>query len=115
MVQEFIIDPLWITLISGVIVAAIGFLIGWMMNNGYYSKAQGVFQTMVNVFENFGDVIKSYDPELYIEFEACIKMLTVSFEDNALTMAEFNDILKTFTPLYNRVLKVIAKIGTKTE
>ena len=106
-------DQVWIMLIEAVIVAAAGVFIGWLMNNGYYSKIQGIFEAMCNTFDNFGDVIKAYDEQLYTEFEACITTLKVSFADNALTMAEFTSILKTFMPMYNRILALIAKIGSK--
>lgn len=108
-------DQIVLEFIGAIVIAIVAFVIGWLVNNGYYSKVQGMFEAMCNTFDNFGEVIKSYDAQLYSEFEACINTLKASFADNALTMAEFTAIYKTFIPLYKRVLAIIAKIGTKTE
>lgn len=108
-------DQVLLEFIGAIVIAAVAFIIGWLVNNGYYSKVQGMFEAMCTTFDNFGEIIKSYDAQLYSEFKACIDTLNASFADNALTMAEFTAIYKTFIPLYKRVLAIIAMIGTKTK
>ncbi len=103
------------TVIPAIVVFVISILIGWFGKSGWDSIIMGKYATFKNMFINFGPAIKAFDEQLYTDLENVINTLDAAFADNAITMAEFNAILKTFKPFITRIEVVIAFIASKKE
>lgn len=108
-------DPFIVeTVIPATIVFVVSILIGWLAKSGWDSIVMGNYSKAKNIFENFGPIIQTFDEELYNELKNVFNTLDASFADNSLTMAEFNNIMKSFKPLLKRMDDVIKLLGSKT-
>lgn len=101
---------LWQIIIGLVVCLAVGIIGTIVVKNGWESKIIGSWEKMKVIYKNIKPLIESYDVKLAEELSTMFKTLEDAFADGGLTLAEFNDVLKSFKPLWNRILEIIENI-----
>lgn len=84
-------------------------LLGWIGTKGYYGYMQGVFEQARILLDTFGPEIE--DKELYKQLHYAVITMEDALADNALTMAEFCEIVRTCQPIIKKVKIYISNMG----
>ena len=89
-------------LITAIIVAVIGYVIGIVKERQYDLAIEDKYSKYKLVFDVSGAVIKTVDEKLYTEIEEAIAKMDEAYKSPTFTTAMFNSIVKESKDVFDR-------------
>ena len=96
-------------LITAIIVAVIGYVIGIVKERQYDLAIEDKYSKYKLLFEVSGAVIKTVDEKLYVEIEEAIAKMDEAYKSPTFTTAAFNSIVKECKDVFDRAQILLKK------
>lgn len=102
-------DSMLVELITAIVVAVIGYVIGIFKDRQYNLKVEDVYNKYKLIFDVSGVVIKTIDEKLYTEMEEAIAKMKEAYESTSFTTQAFNEIVKECKDVFDRAQILLKK------